>query len=191
MIETLITESISVKQKMLADESLIQEIRKSIALITDCFKNGHRLWLCGNGGSAADAQHIAAELSGRFFLNRPPLPAESFTVNTSYLTAVSNDFSFDDIFSRLVQAQCRPGDILIGLSTSGSSPNVVRAFKMASMSDVTTIALTGETGGELAELANVTLKVPSRVTPRIQEAHILIGHIICERVESDLFAIQI
>ncbi len=187
MIEKRIRESIAVKQELLNDRKTIGTIDCAVKAIIACFKNGHRLWLCGNGGSAADAQHIAAELSGRFYLNRPPLPAEAFTVNTSYITAVSNDFSFDEIFIRLTQAHCHPGDILIGISTSGNSGNIVRALTMARDSGVTTIALTGNKGGELRNIADYSIIVPSNDTPRIQEAHILIGHIICELVESSLF----
>ena len=187
MIEKRIRESIAVKQELLNDRKTIETIDRAVNAIISCFKNGHRLWLCGNGGSAADAQHIAAELSGRFYLNRPPLPAEAFTVNTSYITAVSNDFSFDEIFIRLTQAHCHLGDILIGISTSGNSGNIVRALTMARDSGVTTIALTGNKGGELKNIADYSIIVPSADTPRIQESHILIGHIICELVESSLF----
>lgn len=187
MIEQRIRESIAVKQELLNDHGIIETIDKAVNAIIGCFKSGHSLWLCGNGGSAADAQHIAAELSGRFYLNRPPLPAESFTVNTSYLTAVSNDFSFDEVFSRLTQAHCHPGDILIGISTSGNSSNIIRALSMARDSGVTTIALTGNNGGEIINIADFCINIPSNDTPRIQEAHILIGHIICELVESSLF----
>ncbi|PKP03773.1 MAG: phosphoheptose isomerase [Bacteroidetes bacterium HGW-Bacteroidetes-6] len=187
LIEQRISESIAVKQQILRDEVLLQAISKAVITLVDRFKNGHHLWLCGNGGSAADAQHIAAEFTGRFFLNRPPLPAEAFSVNTSYITAVANDFSFDDIFSRMVQAQTRPGDVLIGLSTSGNSPNVVRAIKMARMMNVYTIAFTGNDGGELKTEADLCINIDSAVTPRIQESHILLGHIICELVESEIF----
>ncbi|HPB01719.1 MAG: D-sedoheptulose 7-phosphate isomerase [Bacteroidales bacterium] len=187
MIEQRIRESIAVKQELLNDRKMIETIDRAVNAVIACFSNGHRLWLCGNGGSAADAQHIAAELSGRFYLNRPPLPAEAFTVNTSYLTAVANDFSFNEIFSRLTQAHCRPGDILVGISTSGNSANVLRALTLARDSGITTIALTGNNGGEMKHIADYSIIVPSNDTPRIQETHILIGHIICELVESSLF----
>jgi len=190
MIEKRIKESIAVKQLMLENAEVLEAIDKVVKTLVGCFSENHRLWLCGNGGSAADAQHIAAEFSGRFYLTRPPLPAESFTVNTSYLTAVSNDFSFDDIFSRMAQAQCRMGDVLIGISTSGNSNNVMRALNMAKEIGATTIALTGCDGGELKDMADIVVCVPSKDTPRIQEAHILIGHIICELVESSLFGNQ-
>ncbi len=187
MIKKIITESVMVKQAILGSEPILDKIALAINEITNRFRNGNRLWLCGNGGSAADAQHIAAEFSGRFYLNRPALPAESFTVNTSYLTAVANDYSFEDIYSRMVQAMAREGDVLIGLSTSGNSANVVKAIQAAKDAGVYTIALTGESGGTLLHDADLCICVPSHVTPRIQEAHIMIGHIICELVESALF----
>lgn len=190
MIKQRISESIAVKQALLNDASVIKSIDEAVKSIIGCFNNGNRVWLCGNGGSAADAQHIAAELSGRFYLNRPPLPAESFTVNSSFLTAVSNDFSFDDVYSRMAQAQCRRNDVLIGISTSGNSVNVCRALQLAREAGSTTIALTGCGGGELKNLADISIVVPSDDTPRIQESHILIGHIICELVESSIFANQ-
>ena len=146
--------------------------------------------LCGNGGSAADAQHLAAEFSGRFYYDRQPLPAEALHVNTSFLTAVANDYSFEDVYARMVRATGKPGDILIGLSTSGNSPNVVRAFEEARAIGMTTIGFTGETGGKLSPLCDFLINVPSQDTPRIQEAHITIGHIICEIVESTLFPKQ-
>ncbi|MPL97758.1 Phosphoheptose isomerase [bioreactor metagenome] len=190
MIEQRIRESIKVKQDLLNDSGVIGAIDSAVKAITECFRSGNKVWLCGNGGSAADAQHIAAELSGRFYLNRAPLPAESFTVNTSYLTAVSNDFGFNDVFSRMVQAQCRKNDVLIGISTSGNSKNVVNAFQMAKETGTTCIALLGCGGGELNYLADIAIVVASDDTPRIQESHILIGHIICELVESSVFANQ-
>ena len=152
MIENRIRESIAVKQEILNNPQIIESISLSANAIASCFENGNRLWLCGNGGSAADAQHIAAELSGRFYLNRQPLPAEAFSVNTSYLTAVANDFGFDDVFSRLAQAHCRQGDILIGISTSGNSVNVIKALEVAKDFGATTIALTGNDGGKLKTL---------------------------------------
>jgi D-sedoheptulose 7-phosphate isomerase len=143
--------------------------------------------LCGNGGSAADAQHIAAELSGRFYRDRKPLDAEAMHVNTSYLTAVSNDYSFDDIYARKLEASGRQGDLLIGISTSGNSENVVRALQLAKDKGVFTIAFTGKSGGKMADMADLLIAIPSEDTPRIQEAHILAGHILCQNVEEDLF----
>lgn len=142
---------------------------------------------CGNGGSAADAQHLAAELSGRFYYDRAPLPAEALHANSSYITAVANDYSFDDIYARAVQGSGRKGDILIGISTSGNSENIIRAMKVAREIGILTVGMTGETGGKMKEFCDYLINVPSTDTPRIQEAHILIGHIICELVESSLF----
>ena len=143
--------------------------------------------LCGNGGSAADAQHLAAELSGRFYYDRAPLPAEALHTNSSFTTAVANDYSFEDIYSRAVHASGRKGDILIGLSTSGNSENIIRALKTAREMGILTVGMTGETGGKMKPFCDYLINVPSDDTPRIQESHILIGHIICELVESSLF----
>jgi D-sedoheptulose 7-phosphate isomerase len=149
--------------------------------------DGNKIMFCGNGGSAADAQHLAAELSGRFYRDRKPLAAEALTVNTSYLTAVANDYSFEEIYARLVEGSGNEGDVLIGLSTSGNSENVIRAFQAAHRKGIITVGLTGETGGNLAGISDFIIKVPSIDTPRIQEAHILIGHIICEFIERNIF----
>jgi D-sedoheptulose 7-phosphate isomerase len=142
---------------------------------------------CGNGGSAADAQHLAAELSGRFYKDRKALPSDALHCNTSYLTAVANDYSYDVIYSRLVDGTMNSGDILIGLSTSGNSKNIINAFKTAKEKGIVTIGLTGIVGGEIAVLSDYLINIPSTDTPRIQEAHIMVGHIICELVESKLF----
>jgi D-sedoheptulose 7-phosphate isomerase len=182
-----IQQSIEVKQNILADEGLLGLIEDVAGICTQALCEGNKIMFCGNGGSAADAQHLAAELSGRFYFDRKPLAAEALTVNTSYLTAVSNDYSFDEVYARLVEGSGNKGDVLIGLSTSGDSVNVVRAFQAAHEKGVITIGLTGEPGGQLAELSDFIIKVPSTDTPRIQESHILIGHIICELVESNLF----
>ena len=141
----------------------------------------------GNGGSAADAQHIAAEFSGRFYIDREPLFSEALHVNTSYLTAVANDYSFDEVYARMVRAMGKKNDILIGLSTSGNSPNIIKACETANSLGMRTIAFTGESGGKLKEIANYLINVPSKDTPRIQESHIMIGHIICEIVEKTLY----
>ncbi|MFN4284502.1 MAG: SIS domain-containing protein [Lacibacter sp.] len=179
--------SIAVKQAIIANPQLVARIAESIETITTCFRSGHRLWLCGNGGSAADAQHLAAEFSGRFYYDRKPLPAEALHVNTSYLTAVANDYSYDAVYARLVQAFAQKGDVLIGISTSGNSPNIVKAFETARHMQVHTIGFTGESGGALRQLSDILINVPSADTPRIQESHITIGHIICEAVEAALF----
>lgn len=186
-IKSIIEKSIEVKQHIFQDEHLIKEIEKIIDVIVSCYQSGGKVYFCGNGGSAADAQHIAAELSGRFYYDRDPLYAEALHVNTSYLTAVANDYSYDDIYSRLIKAKGWKGDILVGLSTSGNSENIVRAFKQAKKQGVTTIGLTGKSGGKMKDLSDFLLNVPSTDTPRIQESHIMLGHIICEYVESGLF----
>jgi D-sedoheptulose 7-phosphate isomerase len=142
---------------------------------------------CGNGGSAADAQHLAAEFSGRFYTDREALPAEALHCNTSYITAVANDYSYDVIYSRMINGIGKPGDILIGLSTSGNSKNIVEAFKTAKTKSMITIGLTGESGGTMKHISDYLLNVPSNDTPRIQESHIMIGHIICQLVEEKYF----
>jgi len=147
-----------------------------------------KVLFCGNGGSAADAQHLAAELSGRFYFDRPPLDAEALHVNTSYLTAVANDYSYDEVFARLVKAKGKQGDVLIALSTSGNSPNVIKSLIAANERDIITIGLTGESGGKMKSYCRHLINVPSADTPRIQEMHMLLGHIICELVEAKLFS---
>ena len=187
MINRIIQESIAVKEKILMDQLLINTIGEVAALCTNSFRKGNKVLFCGNGGSAADAQHLAAELSGRFYYERPPLPAEALHVNTSYLTAVANDYSFDEVYSRLVKGSGRPGDVLIALSTSGNSRNVIHALQTARESGITTVGLTGLPGGLMKPFCDYLINVPSEDTPRIQEAHILIGHIICQLIESTLF----
>ena len=182
-----ITESIEVKQKLLTNSYLISEIRKISVACTTAFSRGNKVLFCGNGGSAADAQHLAAELSGRFYYDRPPLPSEALHVNSSYLTAVANDYSYDEVYARLLRGIGRKGDVLVGLSTSGNSKNIIRAFEVARELGITTVGLTGETGGNLAGLCDFMINVPSLDTPRIQESHIMVGHIICELIESTLF----
>ncbi len=186
-IKAIIKESIAVKQEILEQESLLQTINKVIEQCAAAFQNDQKLLFCGNGGSAADAQHIAAELSGRFYKDRPALFAEALHVNTSYLTAVANDYGYDEVFARLVQGFGRKGDVLFGLSTSGNSTNIVKAFEQARTIGMTTIAMTGQSGGQLAGLGDFLINIPSTDTPRIQEAHIMVGHIICELLEKELF----
>lgn len=186
-IRSIIQASISVKQDILQDEGMLRNIEESVQLIADALRDGKRLWFCGNGGSAADAQHLAAEFSGRFYTDRKALPAEALHCNTSYLTAVANDYSYDVVYARLVDGICNPGDVLIGLSTSGNSRNIVLAFEAASRGGVHTIGLTGASGGGMKELSDILFNVPSSDTPRIQESHIMIGHIICELTEAALF----
>lgn len=186
-IKEAIQQSIDVKKQLLDDHQILETIEKVTDLCIASFRSGGKVLFCGNGGSAADAQHLAAELSGRFYFDREPLDSEALHVNTSYLTAVANDYSFDEVFSRLVKAKGRKGDVLIGLSTSGNSPNVLRAFETANKLGIVTVGLTGETGGKMKDVSTFLIKVPSKDTPRIQESHILIGHIICELIESKMF----
>ena len=169
------------------DEGLKATIGKAVEAIVTCFRNGGRVYFCGNGGSAADAQHLAAEFSGRFYFDRPVLPADALHCNTSYLTAVANDYGYDKVFARLISGLGREGDILVGLSTSGNSENILQAFAVFREKGVRTLALTGANGGRMKELADLLINIPSTDTPRIQEAHITIGHIICELVEQAIF----
>ena len=186
-IQKIIQSSIETKQKVLNNEALVSRISEVVALITKAFQGGNKLLLCGNGGSASDAQHIAAEFTGRFYKDRKPLFAEALHVNTSYLTAVANDYSYDEVYSRLVEAKGKAGDVLVGISTSGNSKNVVEAMQKAQELNMITIGFTGEIGGAMKACAQYLINVPSSDTPRIQEAHILIGHIICELVEKEIF----
>jgi D-sedoheptulose 7-phosphate isomerase len=183
----IINESIEVKQSILKDANLQQKIDQVVAICTTAFKNGNQVLFCGNGGSAADAQHLAAEFSGRFYKDRKALPSEALHCNTSYLTAVANDYSYDVIYSRLLEGIGKKGDVLIGLSTSGNSKNIINAFKVAKDLGVTTVGFTGDSGGNMKESSDILLNVPSKNTPRIQESHIMVGHIICELVEANLF----
>jgi D-sedoheptulose 7-phosphate isomerase len=186
-IKKNISESIQVKQNILENPELLSKISQVSQEIINAFKNDKKVLFCGNGGSAADAQHIAAELSGRFYFDREPLFAEALHVNTSYITAVANDYSYDEIYSRLVKAKGRAGDILIGISTSGNSKNVIKALEVANEIGMISVGMTGKTGGKMKDICKYLINVPSTDTPRIQEAHIMIGHIICEIVEKVLF----
>jgi D-sedoheptulose 7-phosphate isomerase len=186
-IATIIRNSVAVKNSMLENPVLLENVSKIVDEICTCYKNGGKVLFCGNGGSAADAQHLAAELSGRFYFDRKPLAAEALHVNTSYLTAVANDYSYDVIYSRLVEGMGKKGDVLIGLTTSGNSPNILNAFEKALELGICTVGMTGESGGKLREKSCYLLNVPSTDTPRIQESHILLGHIICELVEEKIF----
>jgi D-sedoheptulose 7-phosphate isomerase len=186
-ITSIIKASIDTKQQVLEDELLLQTINSCIHKIVLAFKNGNKVLFCGNGGSAADAQHLAAEFSGRFYTDRKALPAEALHCNTSYLTAVANDYSFDVVYSRIIDGIGQPGDVLIGLSTSGNSKNIIKAFETAKEKGMVTIGFTGITGGQLKPVSDYLINVPSSDTPRIQESHILIGHIICQLVEEKIF----
>ncbi len=186
-IEAILNASIAVKQQLAADEKIVQTIEDVANIIVSCFKHDGKVLFCGNGGSAADAQHLAAEFSGRFYTDREPLYAEALHVNTSYLTAVANDYSYNEVFARLVKAKGRKGDVLIGLSTSGNSGNIVEAFKVAKERGMIIVGLTGETGGKMKEFCDFLINIPSSDTPRIQECHITVGHIICQLVEEKYF----
>ena len=187
MIIKRIQESIDLKIKLLSDEVLISRIQEVVGIIVEAYRSGNKTVFCGNGGSAADAQHLAAELSGKFYMDRPPIQAEACHVNSSFLTAVSNDYGFETAYARYIQAVGKKGDVLVAISTSGNSGNIIQAMQAARQIGFTCVCFTGEPGGRMAPLADVLINVPSIDTPRIQEAHILIGHIICELVETELF----
>ena len=188
-IKNIIAESVQVKNQILADDKLLQTVKDCVYILVTAFKNGNKVLFCGNGGSASDAQHLAAEFSGRFYTDRDALPAEALHCNTSYITAVGNDYGYDVIYSRLIKGIGNKGDVLIGLSTSGKSKNIINAFETAKEKGMITIAFTGSTGGKLKPLADHLINVPSDNTPRIQESHITLGHIICQLVEEQYFAI--
>ncbi|MBD0332002.1 MAG: D-sedoheptulose 7-phosphate isomerase [Chitinophagaceae bacterium] len=187
-IKNIIQASIDIKQQILENDELLQTIEEVVAVLVRGLKNGNRIYFCGNGGSAADAQHLAAEFSGRFYSDRQALPAEALHCNTSYLTAVANDYGYDVVYSRLIEGIGNEKDVLIGLSTSGNSANIVKAFESAKAKGVHTIAFTGLTGGILKGASDYLVNVPSTDTPRIQECHILLGHIICQLVEEDFLS---
>ena len=186
-IKDIIHASIDVKQQLLTDETLVHKIHTVTEVITKAFQNGNAVYFAGNGGSAADAQHLAAEFSGRFYKDRKALPSDALHCNSSYLTAVANDYSYDVVYARLLEGLAKPGDILVGISTSGNSANIVKAFEMAKTIGVTTIGFTGQKGGKMKDIGDYLINVPSNTTPRIQESHILVGHIICELVEINIF----
>lgn len=187
IIKKAIQDTIAIKNKLLESEKFLSIIKNVSDEIVKAFKIDKKVLLCGNGGSAADAQHIAAEFTGRFYINREPLFAEALHANTSFLTAVANDYSYDEVFSRMVKAMGREGDVLIGISTSGNSKNVVRAIETANNIKMITVGLTGLDGGNMKSICKYLIEVSSMDTPRIQESHILIGHIIAEIVEKELF----
>ncbi len=186
-IKAIVTQSIKTKQDLLEDSALLKSIEAVVLEIVIAFRAGNRVYFCGNGGSAADAQHLAAEFSGRFYKDRLALPAEALHCNTSYLTAVANDYGYEHVYARLIEGIGQPGDILVGLSTSGNSVNIIEALMKAQRKGMTTIGLTGMDGGKMKEECNFLINVPSKDTPRIQECHIMVGHIICELVESQYF----
>lgn len=186
-ITGIIQSSIDVKKKLLEDNAMLETVNSIASKMVEALKKGNRIYFCGNGGSAADAQHLAAEFSGRFYTDRDALPAEALHCNTSYLTAVANDYSYDVVYSRLIKGMGMKGDFLVGLSTSGNSGNIVKAFETAREKGIQTVGFTGATGGKMRSLSDYLLNVPSTDTPRIQESHIMLGHIICQLVEEQYF----
>ncbi len=187
IISQRISSSIGVKQLILDNQQLIAVIEEISKLCISTFNNNNKILLCGNGGSASDAQHLAAELTGRYYFDRAPLDAEALHVNTSYLTAVANDYSFEEIYSRLIKAKGRSGDVLFAFSTSGNSANIIKAISTARALNMKIVGFTGKTGGKMVDLCDFMINIPSEDTPRIQECHILVGHIICEIIESNIF----
>ena len=186
-IKKIIQSSIETKQQVLQNEELLITLSEVVNRIVTAFNNGKRVYFCGNGGSAADAQHLAAEFSGRFYTDRKALPAEALHCNTSYLTAVANDYGYDVVYSRMIDGIGQSGDVLIGLSTSGNSANIVKAFEVAKEKKMITIAFTGISGGQMKSVCDYLINIPSTDTPRIQESHIMLGHIICQLVEEKMF----
>lgn len=186
-IKSRIQASIDLKTSLLSNDVILNTVQSIVNEIVTCYKHDGKVLWAGNGGSAADSQHLAAELSGRFYYDRPPLFSEALHVNTSYTTAVANDYSYDVIYSRLTKAMGRKGDVLIGLSTSGNSVNVIKALEVANELGMITVAFTGETGGKMKDCSKYLVNIPSKDTPRIQECHMILGHTICELVEIALF----
>jgi len=186
-IQNILQASIDVKAAIVKDEQIIETVSTIAELIVEAFQSGNKVMFCGNGGSAADAQHLAAEFSGRFYKDRDPLPAEALHVNTSYMTAVANDYSYNEVYSRIVKGSGKAGDVLIGLSTSGNSANIIAAFEQARKMGIKTVGFTGDGGGKMKAFSDYLVAVPSSDTPRIQESHITLGHIVCQLVEESLF----
>ncbi|ELE2129409.1 D-sedoheptulose 7-phosphate isomerase [Campylobacter jejuni] len=180
-------ESILVKEQILKDENLMTLIKNASLEVIKAYKNGNKTLLAGNGGSAADAQHIAGEFVSRFYFDRPGIASIALSTDTSILTAIGNDYGYENLFARQVQAQGVKGDVFIGISTSGNSKNILKALELCKQKEIISIGLSGASGGAMNELCDYCIKVPSTCTPRIQEAHILIGHIICAIIEEELF----
>ena len=186
-IKELITESIMVKQMILEDERLLTTIEKVAEITTIALKGDKKILFCGNGGSAADAQHIAAELSGRYLMDRAPLYAEALHVNSSALTSIANDYGFEEVYSRMVDAKGRTGDILYAISTSGNSINILKAIDAAKKKFMIVVGMTSASGGKMRSQCDYLINIPTKDTPRTQEAHIMVGHLICELVEKAIF----
>ncbi len=186
-IRSILEASIAVKQQIIQDSRMIANLILIKDKMAHAFRDGNKVLFCGNGGSAADAQHLAAEFSGRFYTDRNPLPSEALHCNTSFLTAVANDYGYDVVYSRMLKGIGKSGDIIVGLSTSGNSKNILAAFEQARIMNITTVGFTGAGGGNMKELSDILIDIPSTDTPRIQESHITVGHIICQLVEEELF----
>ncbi len=186
-IKELISESILVKQQILQDEALLQTIEQVAQTMTIALKGDQKILFCGNGGSASDAQHLAAELSGRFYFDRAPLFAEALHVNSSALTAIANDYGYEEVFARMIGAKGQKGDILVALSTSGNSPNILRAIQEAQKRFMIVVGMTAASGGKMAHHCDYIIKVPTSDTMRCQESHIMIGHLLCELIEAAIF----
>ena len=182
-----IADSAATKQAILENDDLLDTIVTVAQACVEVYRKGKKTILAGNGGSAADAQHIAAELVGRYGFDRPSIPSLALTTDTSNLTAIGNDYGYDKVFSRQLEGMAQEGDLFIGISTSGNSQNIITAFESARDRGVTTVALVGRDGGKMAEMADYAIIIPSNATPRIQESHILIGHILCDIIEKELF----
>lgn len=186
-IKSSIKSSVENHTRVLNDSNLQINIERIVTNSIEAFKNDKKILFCGNGGSASDAQHIASELSGRFYKDRAPLYAEALHVNSSYMTAVANDYGYEETYARMIEASGRKGDVLVGISTSGNSPNVVKAMQNAKEIGMVTVGFTGSKGGKMKEICDIMIQVPSDDTPRIQEVHILVGHIICQLIEEEMF----
>jgi D-sedoheptulose 7-phosphate isomerase len=187
VIQNFFSEARKIIEELEADSFMQSQILNAVEIIIHSLKSDGKILFCGNGGSAADAQHLAAELSGKFYLHRKALHAEALHLNTSYLTAVSNDYAFEVVYERLIEGIGKPQDILIALTTSGNSLNIIKAIQKASEKGMKTIVLTGKSGGKAGDFGNLVIRVPSENVPRIQEVHMLIGHIICQWVEAEFF----
>ncbi|OHD55431.1 MAG: phosphoheptose isomerase [Spirochaetes bacterium GWF1_51_8] len=186
-ISEIMRDSIAAKEKVLNDGAMLEKIALCVKMFVECYRNGGRVFFAGNGGSAADAQHLAGELVSKFFIEREGIPSEALNCNTSILTAIGNDYSYDRIFARQLEANGKKGDLFVGLSTSGNSKNIIAALESCRKIGIGSIGMTGGGGGNMAGMCDVLIDVPSKVTPRVQETHITIGHIVCEITEAELF----
>lgn len=189
-IRSAVEETQATLEKVLADNALLASVEQAAQACINALQGGHKIMLCGNGGSAADSQHIAAELVSRYNYDRPGLPAIALTTDTSALTAIGNDYGYEKVFSRQIEALGQSKDVLIAISTSGNSPNILKALETAKAKGIISIGFTGESGGKMAALCDIVLKMPSAITPKIQECHIMFGHIICQMIEDTIFGEQ-